>query len=135
MILGFKKQFVSKILDGTKIHTIRVDEHNRWKPGRKIHFATGVRSSYYHQFHEAECVSIQRIRFAKPAIGFASGKIWEPALPHIVVDGLWITNTKTKLDLVINDGFYNLEELLTFFNTKAYLNKELKLIHWTDLKY
>lgn len=135
MILGFKKQFVSKILDGTKIHTIREDKHNRWKIGMKVQCATGVRTKDYNQFHEEWCVSIQRIMFKKPAIGFASEKIWEPALPHIVVDGLWITDPKIKLALALNDGFDNLEELLTFFNTPAYLNKELKLIHWTDLKY
>ena len=135
MILGFKTQFIPKILDGTKIHTIRVDAHDRWKPGMKIQFATGVRTSYYNQFHEAECASVQRITFARPAIGFPSGKIIEPTKPNIYVDGLWILRPTIRLTLAKNDGFDSEEELLTWFDTKAYLGKPLKLIHWTTLKY
>lgn len=41
MILSFKKQFLDPIITGSKIHTIRADKPNRWKPGNKIHFATG----------------------------------------------------------------------------------------------
>ena len=38
-----------------KLHTIRDDPHNRWKPGMKIHFATGVRSPRRDDFaHRAE---------------------------------------------------------------------------------
>lgn len=47
MILSFKEQFIPKILDGTKIHTIREDKKNRWEAGKKIHFATGVRTKNY----------------------------------------------------------------------------------------
>lgn len=62
MILSFKPQFENKILDGVKIHTIREDKNNRWEVGRKIHFATGVRTSKYNQFKEGICTWIKGIK-------------------------------------------------------------------------
>ncbi len=47
MVLGFKERFVGRILSGVKIHTIREDGHNRWRVGRRIEFATGVRTKNY----------------------------------------------------------------------------------------
>jgi len=44
MILGFKTKFTDKILNGSKIHTIRKDSKNRWKVGNTIHFANGIRT-------------------------------------------------------------------------------------------
>jgi len=62
MVLGFKPQFVPKILDGTKIHTLRKDATQRWKPGRSIQFATGVRTKNYKTFREdGECKCVQTI--------------------------------------------------------------------------
>ena len=55
MILSFKPQFVPKILDGTKKHTIRADKHNRWHNKMTIHFATGVRTPQYEKFDEKTC--------------------------------------------------------------------------------
>jgi len=58
MILGFKTKtkdgrytnFVEKIEKGEKIHTIREDKLNRWRAGRIIHAAVGVRTNEYRQF-------------------------------------------------------------------------------------
>lgn len=61
MVIGFKEQFVYKILNGTKIHTIREDKHDRWRPGMTMHMATGVRTKNYKQFHEDNCTSVQEI--------------------------------------------------------------------------
>ena len=61
MILGFKEQFRSLILGGTKIHTIREDKKDRWKAGNVIHFATGVRTKKYNLFSKGECKSTQGI--------------------------------------------------------------------------
>ena len=61
MIISFKKRFVLPILDGAKIHTIREDNPNRWKQGNTIHFATGVRTKNYNQFHKGICTSVQSI--------------------------------------------------------------------------
>ncbi len=42
MILGFKEQFVEKIQNGIKKHTIRADKNNRWRDGMTIHFAQKI---------------------------------------------------------------------------------------------
>lgn len=51
MILSFKPQFRQKILDGTKIHTIRDDPNDRWQAGKIIHAATGVMTKNYDCFY------------------------------------------------------------------------------------
>lgn len=61
MVIGFKKQFEAPIKAGTKIHTIREDAHNRWKPGMMMHQATGVRTKYYRCFNETPCISTQQL--------------------------------------------------------------------------
>jgi len=67
MIIGFKKQFVAPILAGTKVHTIRENKTNRWRPGTTIQFATGVRTKQYSQFKLNKCVSIQSIQIRRYA--------------------------------------------------------------------
>ena len=69
MILSFKPQFNDKIIKGIKIHTIREDKHNRWKPGRTIQFANGIRTKNYKQFFEGECKSIQPIKILHLTFG------------------------------------------------------------------
>lgn len=64
MILPFKPQFIPKILDGPKIHTLRDDPHRRWHPGRAIHMATGVRTKYYHCFNQDVCTAVQEVYIA-----------------------------------------------------------------------
>jgi predicted transcriptional regulator len=39
MVLGFKEQFVDRILNGSKIHTIREDSKSRWKQSIEKYFS------------------------------------------------------------------------------------------------
>lgn len=71
MVLGFKPQFPAKILEGTKKHTIREDGNDRWKPGMKINFATGVRTKKYRQFKEGVCKSVQKIKITYSKAGIS----------------------------------------------------------------
>src|ERR1035437_3553472 len=61
MIIGFNKQFPDKINEGTKKHTLREDEYDRWHTGMKMHMSTGVRSKNYKCFKLDRCNGIQRI--------------------------------------------------------------------------
>lgn len=55
MLLTFSKpQFKNLILDGTKIHTIRLDKTNRWKKGMKIHFWMGNPRNVKNNPHQFE---------------------------------------------------------------------------------
>jgi hypothetical protein len=130
MILGFKPQFVEPILKGTKKHTIRKDEKNRWKVGRKIDMATGVRTKKYNKFAENTCTGIQTIEI----------KWWNPTpdYPHrsssvqVFIDGRNISHNDKILDkLVKNDGFDTRKEFFDWFSE----NYTGKIIHWTKLKY
>lgn len=134
MILSFKDRFVEKILSGSKIHTIRLDPHDRWKPGNKIHFATGIRTKNYKQFFEGECKSVQLIEF--------KSKIDLTVEVTTYIDKKEI-DTATLVKLIKNDGF-DLHNFLgfnelDFFNW--FLNKKNnyqfigKIIHWTNFKY
>lgn len=121
MILGFNPRFVDKILDSTKIHTIRIDAHNRWKAGRSIQFATGVRTKKYKQFKEGVCVSVQHIKIQ-----------WRNTEIRVTIDGSDEIMIPSKfLEFVKNDGFDTAHDFYTWFKKDF----EGKIIHWTDKRY
>lgn len=119
MVLGFKKQFVTKILDGLKIHTIREDENERWKVGNKINFATGVRTELYFQFKQDVCLGIQSI-----IIKYDLERV------KVFVDWEELSNQQLN-ELVKNDGFDCVADFFDWFN-KDFTGK---IIHWTGYKY
>lgn len=120
MILGFKERFVTPILSGTKIHTIRADTHNRWKAGNKIHFATGIRTPQYKQFHEGVCTSVEPILLCN-----VQGSV------VVYIDEVW----KYVIEkLTANDGLsYN--EFRDWFVPNNGDEFTGKIIHWTDFRY
>ncbi len=130
MVLGFKKQFPGLIMKGVKIHTLREDKHRRWHKGRKIQFATGVRTKNYNQFHEGECKSTEHIAI-----------FWFKTLPTVYIGEAvfafplkkdLIQTTSNELDLLAkNDGFESTEDFFKWFNKDFHG----KIIHWTDFKY
>lgn len=124
MILSFKKQFIERIIRGSKIHTIRLDPHNRWKVDNKIHFATGIRTKKYNQFFEGECKSIQKIK-----IIYKNGK-HNHSMPSIYVDNK-LLKISEMIKLAHNDGFDLLYQFIEWFNKDF----EGKIIHWTNFKY
>lgn len=122
MILGFNSQFIEAIKSGKKIHTIREDKHDRWTRGRKIHFASGVRTKNYFQFKEGECFSTQKIEIKYSSISKTSFIVF--------IDGYRMDNYFLSL-LAKNDGFENLRAFSDWFNKDF----EGKIIHWTRFKY
>lgn len=123
MILGFKKQFRSKILDGTKIHTIRVDLHGRWHKGRTIHFYTGVRTKQCECFKVSLCTGIQTIRIDS----------WEK---EVYVDGNRL-NPENILRIAWSDGFPSPDDFFEWFKSADKSKRFFRgvLVHWTDKRY
>lgn len=117
MILSFKKQFVKPILEGTKIHTIREDRNGRWAVGKKIHFATDVRTIQQKQFKEDKCKGVQ--------------KIYISSFLDVIIIGDKDLNDDEKRTLAHNDGFEYVSDFYEWFN------KDFQgiIIHWTDLIY
>lgn len=116
---GKRKQtnFRSKILDGTKLHTIRWDVKNRWYKGRKIHFSTGARTLNYECFKEGICTGTQQIEIL-------GREVW--------VDNQWLSEDMVH-ELAINDGFDNIEDFWAWFDQYSpFLGK---IIHWTNIRY
>lgn len=123
MILGFKKSmgFKEKILSFSKKHTIREDKHDRWKQGRMIQFAYGVRTKQFEKFAEMPCLGIQKIKITWILIQGDKYRI------DVEVDGKDIGYEGTQI-LATNDGFDSIEEFLEWFNKDF----EGKIIHWTN---
>ena len=105
-----------------KIHTIRTDEKDRWKPNNKIHPYYNCRQKNMRLISPViPCISIQIITITH---GFS----FTPYL--IKIDGKSLTYKECEL-LAVNDGFDSIEHFLSWFN-KDYQGK---IIHWTNFKY
>ena len=134
MILSFKKQFVSKILNGTKKHTIRKDKNKRWNTGRLIHFATGLRSKHYNQFANGYCKKVDKFEIIYTHVfytNFIKSIIFiNDHKPFIVL----INNKPLNIDevktLAKNDGFDSIEGFLLWFDQDF----QGRLIHWNLFK-
>jgi hypothetical protein len=119
----------------SKIHTIRKDKKDIWKPGRKIHFVINPRSKDRFQFAPViECVNTQIIRIDHHWIkntttvtinGLVYGSAYKNDMGEIY---RYDESLKT---LAINDGFDSVQDFFTWFNKDF----QGKIIHWTDLKY
>ncbi len=145
MTLGFKTKFADgeptlfeeKILAGVnrfvpnyaldpKIHSLREDPNNRWKAGKNIQMATGVRTKNYRQFNKdipelATCKSTQRIFMT-----------YDWCL-EITVGGREL-DTAEIAQLIKNDGV-SYDQFINWFFPKDIDEWSGKIIHWTDFKY
>lgn len=115
-----------------KLHTIRADEKERWKPGRDIHFVINNRSKNQYQFAPViKCVSVQTIEIKEmdmtvyDCIKLKDGRVFT-----VRVDGKYLPMYRIT-ELAKNDGFDSVEDFFAWFNTDFHG----KLIHWTNLKY
>ena len=108
-----------------KLHTIRVDQNKRWKPGMKIHFKIWTGKPYKSKTFDfaplTECVSIQEIR-----IEHDTSNLWPP----VYIDNKLMSIGQIE-KLAINDGFNDLRHFYSYFNE----NFTGRIIHWTNLKY
>jgi len=134
MVLGFKEQFVDRILNGSKIHTIREDSKSRWKQSMVIQMATGVRTKKYNKFTEQICISTQKFQIIW---NIPFGEEYKGRLFKVFIDDRCMNNnfwhTKESMLEVIarHDGFDSVNDFLDWFSEDF----TGKLIHWTDLKY
>ena len=115
-----------------KIHTIREDKYDLWKPGRKIHMAVFNRTEHRFQFAPVlECKSVQRITIAhinKTHIVHIGDDCILPISDYAICGGIIPLKLKK---LVRNDGFNSAEDFFRYFN-KDFTGK---IVHWTEYKY
>lgn len=124
MVIGFKDQFVDKILSGIKIHTIRKNDilPLRWVEGRKMHMATGVRTKKYNNFNTTVCTGTQKI-------------IIIPMYHDVFVDNVLLGCSEMHR-LILNDGFVCSADFFAWFSKVSKgKNYEAEIIHWTNYRY
>lgn len=111
-----------------KLHTIREDKHNRWKPGVKIHPVINNRTKDRFQFAPAlVCTGVQLIRICHRFVPYPPavyvGRRYETLLDRLDDEGI--------RKLALNDGFPSVEAFFMWFDKDF----KGKIIHWTDLRY
>ena len=145
MILGFMSKFdgqptdfIQKISDDIKLHTMREDIHKRWKAGRTIQFCTGVRTKQFKQHLEKPCTSIQEVEMKLEK----GADLYSLFSVNIFIDGK-LHNPLLNQEFARNDGFKDERDFMKwfFFEKRKGKWKQVRtkwtgrLIHWTDLKY
>lgn len=119
-------KFKDLIRSGQKIHTIRPDAHNRWKPGMSIqHWMYNPRnkSKNPHLFGEGECKGVERIFIVKGE-----------ETPVLVMVNRQFLKWDEVLELIENDGL-TLDEFIQFFASSPDSTFIGRIIHFTDKKY
>lgn len=131
-------EFIKEDLDALlpKIHTIREDKRDRWKPGNLIHMVINNRQKSRFQFAPVlKVVATQRIN-----IQYTRNQTTTTAL--VLVDGVslglvvWKNGCLVDYNLSIlalakNDGFETINQFFEWFKEDF----EGKIIHWTNVKY
>ena len=108
-----------------KLHTIREDKKERWKPGTKIDFFINCRQKNMFRFAPVlPVVSVQKIEIVYDKV------FGKTLYPEILIDNVKLHPMKLE-ELAQNDGFDSIEDFFAYFNEDF----TGKLIHWTDLKY
>lgn len=114
--------------DRYKIHTIREDKNNRFKPGINLHlvinpYQKGKRLQFAPLI---KCTSTQSI-----IIKYCyNPKTENFDLPFILIDDKEL-NKQQICELALNDGFNSLQDFFAYFKTDF----TGKIIHWTNFKY
>lgn len=124
-----------------KLHTIREDKSERWKPGMMIDFFIGTRTKNMFRFApHVQVVSTQEIFMTRRGtdIEITISK----ANSYIGGDDFYVYHD-TKVLLARNDGFDSYSDFVKYFyeiieengkKTGNYWFKG-KIIHWTNFKY
>ena len=127
MILAFKQQFKEPILNGTKIHTIQKDPTRRWRAGKLIHMATGVRTKHYDCFNETICTECQEV-----FMSIGQGQL------SISIDDRELFGLPEREEFAISDGFKSWDQFVEWFYPICQANDNVYssvLIHWTNKWY
>ena len=113
-----------------KLHTIREDKNDRWKPRVMIDFFINARQKNMFRFApRVPVVSTQRI-----LMSYAYANIIQ-----ITINGRILNDWQEKEKLAINDGFESWDDFVDYFipiiekSENGFFTG--KIIHWTDLKY
>lgn len=126
--------FVAKDKLPAKLHTIREDKKERWKPGTKIDFFINCRQKNMFRFAPVlPVLSVQKVHimwFNTFGTNVARVFIDDESFACVKFEKEMIVTGKI-LEFAKNDGFDSIEDFFAYFNEDF----TGKIIHWTDLKY
>lgn len=130
MNLNFQKRFVSDILRGKKIHTLRYGE--RWKVNQKIHFYTGLPTKNAKLFAIGEVKEIYGVFLLAKEHKFF---LVHPLTMQAYADNVLGGSKSLDIDdfwylLAKNDGFKDFEEMREFFEKNG-KEGNYQLILWS----
>ena len=128
MILGFKKQFVAAVANGTKPHSIRAGK--RWREGMNIQFYTDVRQRTMRKIRPDGVAQEVLDCFIEDSRQLGTKMF----LPRICLAGRMLMANECQ-ELARNDGFPDFARMLEWFRANHGLPFDGQLIHWTDLRY
>jgi|GEM_PF-6290795 len=138
MLLGFKKQFAPKILDGSKKFTIRNPRKVEPKLGEQLHMYTGLRNKSCEKItseHTLKSIQLLDLIILKRPDG--SG--WM----DVHVDGKEIEQIDFNR-LISADGFDSIPDFVSYWLSGIKADKDgifymeaegLIMYHWTGLKW
>lgn len=139
-ILASQIPRAAELLEVTpKIHTIRVDEKDRWHRGRgqlqKIHHTVHVRQKAQRTFWINECTGIQDVEISWQPVDKVSELLFpnvakNGCLPKVYIDSIEI-GVNAIISLAKNDGFNSFVDFFRWFDHDF----AGKIIHWTDFRY
>ena len=114
----------------SKLHTIREDKNDRWKPGTKIDFFINCRQKNMFRFAPVlPVVSVQKVEI----VYYHNRETLTLDLPQkrgVIVDDKPLMRSEIE-QLALNDGFDTIENFFAYFNEDF----TGKIIHWTVLRY
>ena len=128
-------------LEAPKIHTIRKDEKDRWKPGKMIDFFINNRSKNAFRFAPRIPVVLTQDIFMSRRGSMLEISI---AKPRSYIGGEdFMLNAGQQELLAKNDGFDNYDDFRNYFISVIEENGKVtghhwfsgKIIHWTNFKY
>ena len=134
---------IVKVFENQKIHTIREDKNDRWKPGTMIDFFINARTKDMFRFApRMSVISIQSFEIKHIKNERKEEFPDFDTIVQFIVDNKFYGLVRLLKDEIVvydyylfefakNDGFENLNDFLAYFNEDF----TGKIIHWTDKKY
>lgn len=129
--------FVAKDKLPAKIHTIREDKKDRWKPGTMIDFFINTRTKDMFRFApRIPVVGVQVIKIKYYYQSDDYNKKVDVYVDHCFLGQYYFNKVNPNgeeelIELAQNDGFKTVEDFFEYFNEDF----TGKIIHWTDKKY
>lgn len=128
----FEFSFDNTQIHRQKLHTIRLDEKDRWKPGTMIDFFINCRQKNMFRFApRVPVVSVQSVQITYNDLTraiYINDCLFYFGDPNEKSNSIMFGK---MLKFAQNDGFDTVEEFFEYFN-KDFTGK---LIHWTDKRY